>query len=198
MTLVTGPLQIPRYLGGERTGSVFQGLTTPFRQDPPRGIGRTVFPDLDSEAPSAFVEGSSWGQCHETTAQTILASRRSRRHAISRFVGYIKAGQLRAIGVTTATHVEALPVVPPIAESVPGYEASGWHGIGAPNKTPTEIIEKLNKEINAIVADPKMQASFVGIGLTPLSTTPAEFGKFIADETTKWGKVVKFAGINPV
>ena len=113
-------------------------------------------------------------------------------------IAYIKAGRLRVLGVTTATHVEALPDVPPIAESVPGYEASGWHGIGAPNKTPTEIIEKLNKEINAIVADPKMQASFVGIGLTPLSTTPAEFGKFIADETTKWGKVVKFAGMNPV
>jgi tripartite-type tricarboxylate transporter receptor subunit TctC len=100
--------------------------------------------------------------------------------------------------VTTATHVEALPDVPPIAESVPGFEASGWHGIGAPNRTSTEIIEKLNKEINAVVADPKMQASLGGIGLTPMSTTPAEFGKFIADETAKWAKVVKFAGINPV
>jgi tripartite-type tricarboxylate transporter receptor subunit TctC len=94
--------------------------------------------------------------------------------------------------------VEVLPDVPPIAESVPGYEASGWWGIGAPNGTSAEIIEKLNKEINAVVADPKMQASLGGIGLTPMSTTPAEFGKFIADETAKWGKVVKFAGINPV
>ena len=119
-------------------------------------------------------------------------------NAVTSSIGYIKAGQLRALGVTTATHVEALPDVPPIAESVPGYEASGWHGIGAPNRTSTEIIEKLNKEINAVVADPKMQASLVGIGVTPMSTTPAEFGKFIADETTKWGKVVKFAGINPV
>src|SRR6516225_9955025 len=98
-------------------------------------------------------------------------------------IGYIKAGQLRAIGVTTATHVEALPDVPPIAESVPGYEAGGWQGIGAPNGTSTEIIEKLNKEINAVVADPKIQASLVGIGDAPMSTTPAEFGKFIADET---------------
>jgi tripartite-type tricarboxylate transporter receptor subunit TctC len=100
--------------------------------------------------------------------------------------------------VTTATHIEALPDVPPIAESVPGFEASGWHGIGAPNRTSTEIIEKLNKEINAVVADPKMQTSLVGFGLSPMATTPAEFGKFIADETAKWGKVVKFAGINPV
>jgi tripartite-type tricarboxylate transporter receptor subunit TctC len=113
-------------------------------------------------------------------------------------IGYIKVGQLRALGVTTATHVEVLPDVPPIAESVPGYEASGWHGIGAPIGTSTEIIERLNKEINAVVADPKMQTSLVGFGVTPMSTTPAEFGKFIADETAKWGKVVKFAGISPV
>ena len=119
-------------------------------------------------------------------------------NAVTSSIGYIKAGQLRALGVTTATHVEALPDVPPIAESVPGYEASGWHGIGAPNRTSTEIIEKLNKEINAVVADPKIQASLVGIGDAPMSTTPAEFGKFIADETAKWAKVVKFAGINPV
>jgi tripartite-type tricarboxylate transporter receptor subunit TctC len=119
-------------------------------------------------------------------------------NAVTSSIGYIKAGQLRALGVTTATRVEALPDVPPIAESVPGYEASGWHGIGAPNRTSTEIIERLNKEINAVVADPKMQASLVGIGVTPMSTTPAEFGKFVADETAKWAKVVKFAGINPV
>jgi len=119
-------------------------------------------------------------------------------NAVTSSIGYIKAGQLRALGVTTATHVEALPDVPPIAESVPGYEASGFHGIGAPSRTPTEIIERLNKEINAVVADPKMQASLVGIGVTPMSTTPAEFGKFVADETAKWAKVVKFAGINPV
>ena len=119
-------------------------------------------------------------------------------NAVTSSIGYIKAGQLRALGVTTATHVEALPDVPPIAESVPGYEASGFHGIGAPSRTPTEIIERLNKEINAVVADPKMQASLVGIGVTPMSTTPAEFGKFVADETAKWAKVVKFAGINRV
>ena len=100
--------------------------------------------------------------------------------------------------MTTATRVEALPDVPPIAESVPGYESSGWHDIGAPHRTSTEIIEKLNKEINAVVADPKMQTSLAGMGLTPMSTAPAEFGKFIADETAKWAKVVKFAGINPV
>jgi tripartite-type tricarboxylate transporter receptor subunit TctC len=113
-------------------------------------------------------------------------------------IGYIKAGQLRALGVTTATRVEALPDVPPIAESVPGYEAGGWYGFGAPIKTSAEIIEKLNNEINAVVADPTMQTSLVGMGTTPMSTTPAAFGKFIADETAKWGKVVKFAGISPV
>jgi len=118
--------------------------------------------------------------------------------AVTSCIGYIKARQLRALGVTSATHVEALPGVAPIAETVPGFEASGWHGIGAPNRTSTEIIEKLNKEINAVVADPKMQTSLAGIGVTPMSTPPAEFGKFIADETAKWGKVVKFAGINPV
>jgi tripartite-type tricarboxylate transporter receptor subunit TctC len=110
-------------------------------------------------------------------------------------IGYIKAGQLRPLGVTTATRVEALPDVPPIGQFVPGFEAEGWNGIGAPRNTPTEIIDKLNKEINAVVADPKMKARFAELGIVPVSGTPAQFGKFIADETEKWSKVVKFAGI---
>ena len=105
---------------------------------------------------------------------------------------------MRALGVTTATRVEALPDVPPVGEFVPGYEASGWFGIGAPKNTSTEIIERLNQETNAVVTDPKMKARFVGLGVEPMSTTTAEFAKFIANETEKWAKVVKFAGIKPV
>ena len=110
-------------------------------------------------------------------------------------IGYIKAGKLRALGVTTATRVEALPDVPPIGQFVPGFEGDGWLGIGAPRNTPSEIIDKLNTEINAVVADPKMKTRFVELGIVPMSGTPAQFGKFISDETEKWSKVVKFAGI---
>jgi tripartite-type tricarboxylate transporter receptor subunit TctC len=113
-------------------------------------------------------------------------------------IGYIKAGKLRALGVSTATRVEALPDVPPIGQFVPGFEGGGWIGIGAPRNTPTEIIDKLNKEINAVVADPKMKTRFVELGIVPVSGTPAQFGKFIADETEKWSRVVKFAGIKPM
>jgi tripartite-type tricarboxylate transporter receptor subunit TctC len=113
-------------------------------------------------------------------------------------IGYIKAGKLRALGVTTATRVEALPDVPPIGQFVPGFEGGGWLGIGAPRNTPTEIIDKLNKEINAVVADPKMKTRVAELGIVPVSGTPAQFGKFIADETEKWSKVVKFAGIKPM
>jgi tripartite-type tricarboxylate transporter receptor subunit TctC len=91
-----------------------------------------------------------------------------------------------------------LPDIPSVGEFVPDYEAEVWFGIAAPKTTPTELIDKLNEEINAVVADPQMQRSLAGIGVTPMSTTPAEFGKFIANETAKWAKVVKFAGINPV
>jgi tripartite-type tricarboxylate transporter receptor subunit TctC len=113
-------------------------------------------------------------------------------------IGYIKAGKFRALGVTTATRVEALPDVPPISQFVPGFEGGGWLGIGAPRNTPTQIIDKLNKEINAVVADPKMKTRLVELGFVPMSGTPAQFGKFIADETEKWSKVVKFAGIKPM
>jgi tripartite-type tricarboxylate transporter receptor subunit TctC len=81
---------------------------------------------------------------------------------------------------------------------VPGFEGGGWIGIGAPRNTPTEIIDKLNKEINAVVADPRMKTRFVELGIVPVSGTPAQFGKFIADETEKWSRVVKFAGIKPM
>ena len=117
--------------------------------------------------------------------------------AITSSIEYIKAGRLRALGVTTTTRSEALPDVPTIADFVPGYEASAVHGIGAPKNTPTEIVDRLNKEINAALADPKMVARLADLGLTVLPGSPADFGKLIAEETEKWGKVVKFSGAKP-
>jgi tripartite-type tricarboxylate transporter receptor subunit TctC len=110
-------------------------------------------------------------------------------------IGYIRAGRLRALAVTTATRSEELPDIPTVAEFVPGYEASGWFGIGAPKNTPVEIIQTLNREINAGLADPKMKARLADLGGTLLPGSPADFGKFIADETEKWGKVVRAANI---
>jgi len=110
-------------------------------------------------------------------------------------IEYIRAGRLRALGVTSATRSEALPDVPPVGQFLPGYEAVDWKGIGAPMNTPVEIVEKLNKEINAALADPKMKARFADLGGTVLPGSPADFGKLIADETEKWAKVVKFAGL---
>ncbi len=109
-------------------------------------------------------------------------------------IEYIRAGKLRALAVTTATRSEVLPDVPPIGEFVPGYEASAWYGLGAPKATPAEIVDKLNKEINAALADPKMKARLADLGGTPLLGLPVDFGKLIAEETEKWGKVVKFSG----
>jgi tripartite-type tricarboxylate transporter receptor subunit TctC len=110
-------------------------------------------------------------------------------------VGYISAGKLRALAVTTATRLEVLPDVPTVGEFVPGYEASGWYGIGAPKGTPVEIIEMLNKEINAGLADPKMKSRLADLGGTPLVVSPADFGKLIADETEKWGNVIRALNI---
>jgi tripartite-type tricarboxylate transporter receptor subunit TctC len=112
-------------------------------------------------------------------------------------IEYIRAGRLRALAVTTATRSDALPDVPTVDEFVPGYEASAWFGVGAPKATPAEIVEKLNKEINASLADPKMKARLADVGGTALSGSPADFGKLIAEETEKWAKVIKSAGIKP-
>jgi len=112
-------------------------------------------------------------------------------------IEYVRDGKLRGLAVTTATRLEVLPDIPAVGEFVPGYEASGWYGFGAPKSTSTEIIEKLNKEINAVVADPNIKARLVGLGVPPMSMGPAEFDKLIADETEKWAKVIKFAGIKP-
>jgi tripartite-type tricarboxylate transporter receptor subunit TctC len=108
---------------------------------------------------------------------------------------FVQAGKVRALAITTRVRAEALPQVPPVADFVPGYESSQWYGVGAPKNTPVEIAEKLNKEINAGLADPKMKARFADLGGTVLPGSPADFGKLIADETEKWAKVVKFAGL---
>jgi tripartite-type tricarboxylate transporter receptor subunit TctC len=99
----------------------------------------------------------------------------------------------RPLAITSATRSEALPDVPTVSEFVPGYEASFWFGVGAPKAMPAEIVDKLNKEINAALADPKFKARLVDLGGTALSGSPVDFGKFIAAETEKWAKVVKFA-----
>jgi len=109
-------------------------------------------------------------------------------------IGYIRAGTLRALAVTTAERSDALPDIPTVGEFVPGYEASAWYGIGAPRNTPVEVIDKLNKEINAGLADPKIKARLADLGNAPLALSPADFGKLIAEETKKWAKVVKFSG----
>src|ERR1700730_9828921 len=109
-------------------------------------------------------------------------------------IEHIRAGKLRALAVTTATRAEALPEVPTVGEFVPGYEASLYNGVGAPRHTPVEIIDKLNKEINAGLADPRIRARLADLGVTPHATSPAEFGKLIVEETEKWGKVIKSAG----
>ena len=116
---------------------------------------------------------------------------------ISQFVELLRTGKLRALAVTTATRQAILPDIPTVAEFVSGYEASAWYGIGAPKNTPTEIIDRLNKEVNAALADPKMTARLAEIGVIPMPMTPAEFGKLIADETEKWGKVVRATNIKP-
>jgi tripartite-type tricarboxylate transporter receptor subunit TctC len=112
-------------------------------------------------------------------------------------IAYIRGGRLRALAVTTATRSEELPDIPTVGEFVPGYEASTWYGIGAPKATPAEIVEKLNMEINASLADPKLQARLADLGGTVMVDSPTDFGKFIAADTDKWAKVIKFAGIKP-
>jgi tripartite-type tricarboxylate transporter receptor subunit TctC len=110
---------------------------------------------------------------------------------------YIRTGKLRALAVTSAGRAEVLPELPTVADFVPGYEASQWYGLAAPKNTPADIVDKLNKEINAAIAEPKMKARLAAIGGEPLPGSPAEFGKLVAEETEKWGKVVRTAGIKP-
>jgi tripartite-type tricarboxylate transporter receptor subunit TctC len=112
-------------------------------------------------------------------------------------IEYIRAGRLRALAVTTATRSEALPDIPTVGEFLPGYEGGIWYGLGAPKATPAEIVDKLNKEVNAALDDPKMKARLADLGGTPLPGSPVQFGKLIAEETEKWGKVIRAANIKP-
>jgi tripartite-type tricarboxylate transporter receptor subunit TctC len=116
---------------------------------------------------------------------------------VSAAIEHVRAGNLRALAVTTATRQPVLPDTPTVGEFVPGYEASGWVGIGAPRSTSADIVEKLNREVNTALADPKMKARLADLGNTVFPSSPAEFEKFIAGEIDKWAKVIKFAGIRP-
>ena len=116
---------------------------------------------------------------------------------ISGSIAHIRSGALRALAVTTATRAEALPDVPTVGEFVPGYEAGDWLGVGAPRRTPPAIVDKLNHEITTALGDPKLKARFADLGGTPLALTPGEFGRLLADETEKWGKVIRAANIKP-
>jgi tripartite-type tricarboxylate transporter receptor subunit TctC len=110
-------------------------------------------------------------------------------------IEYISAGKLRPLAVTTATRSDALPDIPTVGDFVPGYESSAWYGVGVPKRTPVKIIDRLNTEINAALADPKIKARLADLGGTPLVGSPADFAKLIADETEKWGKVIRAANI---
>jgi tripartite-type tricarboxylate transporter receptor subunit TctC len=112
-------------------------------------------------------------------------------------IDYIKIGRLRALAVTTATRSEVLPDIPTVGDFLSGYEASSWYGIGAPKNTAAEIVDRLNMEINAGLADPKMKARVAELGGDVLALSPTDFGKLIADETEKWGKVIRAANIKP-
>jgi tripartite-type tricarboxylate transporter receptor subunit TctC len=116
---------------------------------------------------------------------------------LSGSIEYIKAGKLRALAVTTGKRKEALPDVPPMSDFWPGFEASAWLGLGTPKNTAAAVVDKLNKEINAALADPKMKVRFADLGLTGLPGSPADFRKLVAEDIVKWAKVVKFAGIKP-
>jgi tripartite-type tricarboxylate transporter receptor subunit TctC len=114
---------------------------------------------------------------------------------LSSSIEYIRDGRLRPLAVTTATPSAALANVPPLSDFVPGYEASTWYGVGVPKNTPAEIVDKLSSAVNAVLADSRLEARLADLGSTALACSPAEFGKLIVDETEKWGKVVKFAGL---
>jgi tripartite-type tricarboxylate transporter receptor subunit TctC len=114
---------------------------------------------------------------------------------ISTCIQYIRGGMLHALAVTTATRLDVLPDIPTLAEFVPGYEASAWYGVGAPKDTPAAVIDKLNNGINAVAADPLIKARLAGLGFDPMSMTSAAFGKLIADETEKWGNVIRALNI---
>ena len=109
-------------------------------------------------------------------------------------IQYIKAGKVRPLAVATAARIDLLPDLPPLADSLPGYEASSWNGLTAPKSTPAEIVDKLNREINTAMADPKIKARIIELGGPPIIASPADFGKIIAEDTAKWARVIQFSG----
>jgi tripartite-type tricarboxylate transporter receptor subunit TctC len=111
------------------------------------------------------------------------------------WIEQIKSGKVRALAVTSAARTQLLPDLPPVGEFVPGYEGTGWQGIGAPRNTPADIIDKLNGEINAGLVDPKLKSQFANLGAETFPSSPAQFGKFIAEYTEKWAKVIRAAGV---
>jgi len=117
--------------------------------------------------------------------------------AIASSIGHVRAGRVRALGVSTEARIDVLPDLPTVGEFVPGYEATGTQGIGAPHQTPVEIIDKLNREINAGLADPRIKAGIADLGNAPLALSRDEYGKLLAEETEKWGKVIRAANIKP-
>src|SRR5579871_2098841 len=116
---------------------------------------------------------------------------------ITQTIGYLRAGKLRPLGVTTAKRLDALPDVPPIGDFLPGYEAIGWYGLAAPSKTPPEVLERLNAAVNATVAEPEIKAKLANLGVEPMAMSAAEFTRFIAGDVDKWAKVIRYAAIKP-
>jgi tripartite-type tricarboxylate transporter receptor subunit TctC len=163
------------------------------------GIGTTLHVSGELLKMMAGVEIVHVAFCGTAQAQTGLLGGQVQMmfDNISSSIGHIKAGKLTALAVTTATRSQALPNLPTVGEFLPGFESSAFFGIGAPKNTPREIIEMLNKEINAGLSDPSIKARLADLAGPALPGTAADFGKLIADETEKWGKVVKFAGIKP-
>jgi tripartite-type tricarboxylate transporter receptor subunit TctC len=157
---------------------------------------RSTFTSATSKRPGLPSRRPAFQWLSERLGQPFIIENRP-GGPITASIEHIKAGRLRALAVTTATRSEVLPDIPTVGEFVPDYEASTWYGVGAPKATPAEVVDKLNREFNAGLADPKIKAQLADLGGVPMPMTPPDFGKFIVDETEKWAKVVKFAGLKP-